>query len=912
MFAKIVNAHLDVPREDLPIPKMVDHFLDVAEEKRSTSQAEAEALPSLPIPNPTFIPDRLFVTLRPVFIIRHPAKAIASFSRASTGFGATIFDEDSMMETQYKWLRMVYDCYKALYESQGLNGVVPVVIDGDKLVNDTENQMNKLCSILGIDPSKIRYTWDAVDKFDSKLAEKFIGTIGRSTGVIRQKDYRTPVLEEEAEKWAGEWDERTAEKMKYFAEKTMEDYQTGVRSAYTEKDDDHLVEYMAMFAPEKGRTGNNLYKQMVDNLTGNSSWAAEHPWQSWRDRYKKNSDYFDKRIRIYKKRHGISASGARGDEGKVEEGSKKRKRVSLAAQDEVTVVKKPKVLKKSESKGREAAVDDNPQVHLFVSFSQVSRRQNKGDADRGEGPSRRSGISPVRNVASSSDTSREPVRKAQTAIVAQRTITAPDGHSPGRAESLSSSSRLPMRSPPRAQPARKGDSTQARAQQISKSQRMGTEGDANKDNKEDTNQDEDNTDDDRSPLFTQRIEDYSPPHSPLFTQVAADEDIVDLDEDGRKGLPGEDSDGEDDSMVNHMLTDPIEAEESTHESSKEHTNLYPLLDSPHDQQLTQATEPSGSSRQEPKDKQTTSPPATYSARLPERHPLRKDRAAQRLKPKHPPKYVAGPYGLRLVAPTAPGVDAERSNSDSDSDAADLLPIAGRKRSAPVKKQSIPTGSKTRPVQKASRESESSSSSASSTPTPPRKRPRAGQSDGSQSEEIVSTEPEDEDGEVHPFDTLSHPPRTPHSRHPFDVPQSQSSIRSHVSERDMDKVIKVLERFISKLDTDRRERLLDRSQVMAKEERLKRDEEEDQDGDSVLVHEDEQHQMLLAIPQGKETKQSADLRDRGSPLPTKGPPKESGSKKLTQRLTSPDEETLPQSSAAGPSTSSPPAPQQRTD
>ncbi|KAJ8093343.1 hypothetical protein PM082_020200 [Marasmius tenuissimus] len=225
MFAKIVNAHLDVPREDLPIPKMVDHFLDVAEEKRSTSQAEAEALPSLPIPNPTFIPDRLFVTLRPVFIIRHPAKAIASFSRASTGFGATIFDEDSMMETQYKWLRMVYDCYKALYESQGLNGVVPVVIDGDKLVNDTENQMNKLCSILGIDPSKIRYTWDAVDKFDSKLAEKFIGTIGRSTGVIRQKDYRTPVLEEEAEKWAGEWDERTAEKMKYFAEKTMEDYQ---------------------------------------------------------------------------------------------------------------------------------------------------------------------------------------------------------------------------------------------------------------------------------------------------------------------------------------------------------------------------------------------------------------------------------------------------------------------------------------------------------------------------------------------------------------------------------------------------------------------------------------------------------------------------------------------------------------
>ncbi|KAK1225434.1 hypothetical protein PQX77_011625 [Marasmius sp. AFHP31] len=212
MFAKTVNAHLDVPRKDLPIPKMVDHFLDVAEEKRSTSQAEAEALLPLPIPNPTFIPDRLFITLRPVFIIRHPARTIASFSRAATGFGATIFDEDSMMETQYKWLRMVYDCYKALYESQGSNDVAPVVIDGDKLINDTESQMSKLCSILGIDSSKIQYSWDAADKFDSKLAEKFIGTIGRSTGVIRQKDYRTPVLEEEAENWAGEWDEKTAEK----------------------------------------------------------------------------------------------------------------------------------------------------------------------------------------------------------------------------------------------------------------------------------------------------------------------------------------------------------------------------------------------------------------------------------------------------------------------------------------------------------------------------------------------------------------------------------------------------------------------------------------------------------------------------------------------------------------------------
>ncbi|KAJ8083211.1 hypothetical protein PM082_009083 [Marasmius tenuissimus] len=225
MFANTVNAHLEVPRKDLPIPKMVDRFLDVAEDKRPSSQAEAEALPSLPIPNPTFIPDRLFVALRPVLIIRHPAKAIPSFLRASADLGVTIFGENSEATTQFKWLRMVYDCYKALYDSQGSNSVFPVVIDGDKLINETEDQMSKLCNIIGVDASQIRYSWNAVEKFDNKLEENFTGTIGRSTGVIRQKDYRPPVLEEESVKWAGEWDEKTAEKMKYFAEKAMEDYQ---------------------------------------------------------------------------------------------------------------------------------------------------------------------------------------------------------------------------------------------------------------------------------------------------------------------------------------------------------------------------------------------------------------------------------------------------------------------------------------------------------------------------------------------------------------------------------------------------------------------------------------------------------------------------------------------------------------
>ncbi|KAK1232613.1 hypothetical protein PQX77_004233 [Marasmius sp. AFHP31] len=150
-----------------------------------------------------------------------------SYMRAASGFGATIFDEDMVVETQYKWSRMMFDWYRELYNSASSKPgdcQFPVVIDGDKLIHDTESQMHKLCDILGIDPTGIQYSWDPVNTFESEMMEKFLGKIGRSTGVLRQEDYRIPLLKEEAEKWAEEWDEETAEKMKIFAEMAMEDY----------------------------------------------------------------------------------------------------------------------------------------------------------------------------------------------------------------------------------------------------------------------------------------------------------------------------------------------------------------------------------------------------------------------------------------------------------------------------------------------------------------------------------------------------------------------------------------------------------------------------------------------------------------------------------------------------------------
>ncbi|KDR82119.1 hypothetical protein GALMADRAFT_276707 [Galerina marginata CBS 339.88] len=74
------------------------------------------------------------------------------------------------------------------------------------------------------------------------------------------------------------------------------------RSGFTESEDTHLVEYIAKYNPEQpGRLGNKLYMILEENSGNKWPWSKHHSWQSWRERYKKNQDYFDHRIRRHKR-----------------------------------------------------------------------------------------------------------------------------------------------------------------------------------------------------------------------------------------------------------------------------------------------------------------------------------------------------------------------------------------------------------------------------------------------------------------------------------------------------------------------------------------------------------------------------------------------------------------------------------
>ncbi|KAM5542038.1 hypothetical protein V8D89_004348 [Ganoderma adspersum] len=65
------------------------------------------------------------------------------------------------------------------------------------------------------------------------------------------------------------------------------------RVPYTMEDDDNLAEYLATNSlSHRGRQGKNLYEAIIDE-----PWGERHSWQSWHERYRKNHQYFDRRIK---------------------------------------------------------------------------------------------------------------------------------------------------------------------------------------------------------------------------------------------------------------------------------------------------------------------------------------------------------------------------------------------------------------------------------------------------------------------------------------------------------------------------------------------------------------------------------------------------------------------------------------
>ncbi|KAH7921799.1 hypothetical protein BV22DRAFT_1038227 [Leucogyrophana mollusca] len=102
------------------------------------------------------------------------------------------------------------------------------------------------------------------------------------------------------------------------------------RTQFTEADEERLCEWISTKIPYKetgGRTGNRLYQQLCEMAVDPEyAWVTRHTWQSWRERYKKNSTRLDAMIAAIVDQKK-PAHGEKGQYGYVRRAEEKPKRV---------------------------------------------------------------------------------------------------------------------------------------------------------------------------------------------------------------------------------------------------------------------------------------------------------------------------------------------------------------------------------------------------------------------------------------------------------------------------------------------------------------------------------------------------------------------------------------------------------
>ncbi|KAK7019738.1 hypothetical protein VNI00_017978 [Paramarasmius palmivorus] len=225
MPTSILNTDARYPRVLRAVPTMKDTFLGLPKNQVSPAVPEENI-------NPTFLPDRFFFSFTPIITIRHPALVLPSYMRAAQMKAETGCFEDQILSdleimASLRWERMVFEAFRARND-----GLAPIVVDGTKVVQEPQAQMERLCELLGIDGSQIQYTWEAgreastVGSDLGLIGEPFLRNLTQSTGVVSEKRYEEPPdLAEEMQKWSEEWNAEIASAMEQMIHNRLADYE---------------------------------------------------------------------------------------------------------------------------------------------------------------------------------------------------------------------------------------------------------------------------------------------------------------------------------------------------------------------------------------------------------------------------------------------------------------------------------------------------------------------------------------------------------------------------------------------------------------------------------------------------------------------------------------------------------------
>ncbi|KAG7085919.1 hypothetical protein E1B28_003466 [Marasmius oreades] len=223
-----LQAHLGIRGcEAKPTPVIIDRKLDVG---AVYPHLDAGITPEAH-PNPTLLPDRFFFSFTPIITIRHPARVLPSFLRALQRLGDDIsHPEFAVHGESFRLERLIFDSFKAYEEAravaEGRKAKVPIVIDGDKLVRDPQDQMKELCMLLGIDEGQLKYSWDPPRLLEhTKMARAYMDEFNRSTGIFFNPRAKEVNMAEEVRCWRKEWNEDIARILEEKVAAQMEDYE---------------------------------------------------------------------------------------------------------------------------------------------------------------------------------------------------------------------------------------------------------------------------------------------------------------------------------------------------------------------------------------------------------------------------------------------------------------------------------------------------------------------------------------------------------------------------------------------------------------------------------------------------------------------------------------------------------------
>ncbi|GAB1206493.1 hypothetical protein APSETT445_005182 [Aspergillus pseudonomiae] len=187
--------------------------------------------------NQTLLPDAFLGTLRPTFLIRHPALAFPSYYRAARKADGDLYLRSEQGRRvcrnimTLRWSRELYNFYVQHFHgtetpSSAQEEIAwPLVLDADDIMTNPAVVI-RFCETLGLDPAQLRFQWDKDEQQRRPGIMAFRSTIDGSTGIdVSKASGETIDLDESARQWREEFGEDAGQMIEMYVREAMADYE---------------------------------------------------------------------------------------------------------------------------------------------------------------------------------------------------------------------------------------------------------------------------------------------------------------------------------------------------------------------------------------------------------------------------------------------------------------------------------------------------------------------------------------------------------------------------------------------------------------------------------------------------------------------------------------------------------------